>query len=290
MKQIYYYSEKLYKYFELIYWYLVSRICLKHKSKKIMNVIKTNRIFLSTSENFLTEQNYEKNDYGIPLHIYKKINKKINNRLTYSDLVPVLLRFLKKENIKYLEIGVSVLKNYMQINNQIKNATLVAYDINKPVDVYKKLFNKVNNLNPKLKYSDTADNNLYYFQGDVLDKEDTSSFITLLNLKYDFVMSDAMHTKKGIISEFDNIIKNQLEEIFILYYDDLDFPGLQEAAYENYVKLLSQDENLNFYTFWISGWVGQHEKMHKNGIISNLDIETLLNKEKIRLPFFKKIS
>ena len=29
-------------------------------------------------------------------------------------------------------------------------------------------------------------------------------------------------------------------------------------------------------TFYINGWVGQHEKLHKNGLISNIDFYQVL--------------
>ena len=125
---------------------------------------------------------------------------------------------------------------------------------------------------------------------DVLDKNNTSEFSDILDIKYDFVMSDAMHTKNGILSEFENIINTNLNDEFILYYDDLDFPELESAALENFNILNKNYENLNFYTFWISGWVGQNEKMHKNGFITNLDIEDYFKIKKVKLPFFKKIN
>ena len=111
-----------------------------------------------------------------------------------------------------------------------------------------------------------------------------------LNKKYDFVMSDAMHTKEGIISEYENIISGSLNSNFIIYYDDLDFPELLNAAKKIANDLSKNHQNLSFFTFWISGWVGNHEKMHKNGIISNLPIKDILKKEKIKLPFMREVN
>ena len=39
-------------------------------------------------------------------------------------------KFLKKQNINYLEIGVSVMKNYLQIANQFNNSLIVGFDNN----------------------------------------------------------------------------------------------------------------------------------------------------------------
>ena len=46
--------------------------------------------------------------------------------------------------------------------------------------------------------------------------------------KFDFIFSDALHTPEAIRSEYELIIKDSLAENFIIYYDDLDFIGLEE--------------------------------------------------------------
>ena len=257
---------------------------------KLVSIIKENRKFLNSIDTFITSKDYEKNDYGIPGNIFKNIDKPINNKPTYSDLIIFLTGCFNKKNINYLEIGVSVMKNFMQINNHLKEATLVAYDINEIVNTFSRNYKKSNYSNKNLFLSELNNNTLYYYQGDVLSLDDTKDFSNTLNLKYDFIMSDAMHTKEGIVSEFKNIIEDKLSDEFILYYDDLDFPELEDAAENNFYQLKKRYENLYFYTFWISGWVGQHEKMHKNGFITNINIEEYLKEEKIKLPFFKKLS
>ena len=59
----------------------------------------------------------------------------------------------------------SVLKNYLQINNGIQNSNIVAFDINE--------------INPNfkdLKYLEKNDNNLFYFKGSVLSNADAEGF------------------------------------------------------------------------------------------------------------------
>ena len=110
---------------------------------------------------------------------------------------------------------------------------------------------------------------------------------------FDFVFSDALHAKTAVEKEFESIIKNNLKDNFIIYYDDLKLGGknntVEEAVKIIYKKLNSENNNTSLYTFWIYGWLGQYEDMHKNAIITNIDIESILEKENIRLPFFKKI-
>ena len=282
-----YYFRKIYMFLELKFWNYISFIYFSQKNKKLKEIIHKNRKFLNAHKTFILKDEYKKNDFGIPKHIFENINKPINNRLTYSDLIPFLITSYKKSEVNYLEIGVSVLKNFMQINENLKNSNLVAYDIN---DIANSFTGDFELLHPNFYTSIGEENTLHFFKGDVLNKNDIKMFKHHLNKKYDFVMSDAMHTKEGIISEYENIISGSLNSNFIIYYDDLDFPELLNAAKKIANDLSKNHQNLSFFTFWISGWVGNHEKMHKNGIISNLPIKDILKKEKIKLPFMREIN
>ena len=291
IKKILHFKNKFYKRMELFYWRAVSLLYLKNNNDELKVIIRRNRRFLSSIDNFLTFNEYEKNDYGIPKHIYQNINREINNRLTYSDLIIYLVQLFQDTRINYLEIGVSVLKNFMQINNQLEDSNLVAYDINNIVNKFSSDFTQTQRNTVRDFYqSKKGKNNIYYFKGDVLSNQDADNFEKINEFKYDFVMSDAMHTKEGILSEYENIIKGKLNNKFILYYDDLDFPELENAAIQVFKKLQINFENLSFYSFWIYGWVGQHEKMHKNGFITNLPVKEYLDLGEIKLPFFNRIT
>lgn len=107
--------------------------------------------------------------------------------------------------------------------------------------------------------------------------------------KFDIVFSDALHEPDAVRSEFELIIKNNLKKEFLIYYDDLDFPGLENELY----SIKSQLENsinreVNFYTFKIYGWIGQNEKLHKNGIITTYDLQKVLDEKNIKIFNFKK--
>ena len=122
---------------------------------------------------------------------------------------------------------------------------------------------------------------------------DANEFNDINVNKFDFIFSDALHTKSAVETEFELIIKNNLKENFIIYYDDLTLGEknntVEDAVRIIFKKLNLEDSNIKLYTFWINGWLGEHEEMHKNAIITNIDIESILNEEKIKLPFFKKI-
>ena len=255
---------------------------------ELENIIKNNRSFLKEIKEFLSPDSYKENDYGIPPNIYKEIDKPIDENITYSDLIVFLLNTIKKKsNINYLEVGVSVMKNIMQIDNALSGAKLSIYDINKIVPVFESQFEVKENTNGNFFESTSGKNKIMYFQGDVFNKKDQDLFNLSIEENFNFVFSDAMHTPEGILTEYENIIKMNLADNFMYYFDDLDFYNLLETAIHIYRDLSLSYENLNFYTFRINGWVGQNEKMHKNGIITTFDLADIFKKEGIKLLFFK---
>ena len=82
----------------------------KNSNKEFVNIIRDNRLYLSSIETFLTEDQYKVNDYGIPKKLFEHIDNKINDYPTYSDLLIFISKNMDKEKINYLEIGVSVMK------------------------------------------------------------------------------------------------------------------------------------------------------------------------------------
>lgn len=282
--QIKYYLKKLkLNYQKNIQSYEMSKFQIKNE--EFAEIIKKNREYLKTIETFLTSDQFEKIDYGIPKNLFKYIDYDINNYPTYTDLIIFMSKFLKKQNINYLEIGVSVMKNYLQIANQFNNSLIVGFDNNDLNPNFEHLFQQENSF---LSKSKIKSNDLIYFKGDLLSKKDTKLFKEL-NTKYDIIFSDALHTKVGVQAEYENIIKNSLSDEFILYFDDLDFPDLFEASKDIYDDLKNEYKELFFYSFDINGWMGEHEKFHTNGFISSLNFKKIFENEKIKLKNFKSI-
>ena len=66
--------------------------------------------------------------------------------------------------------------------------------------------------------------------------------------------------------------------------------ALKNIPYKDlFNDLNSRMTNLSFYTFKVFGWIGDYEPLHLNGIITNMDIESRLVKDNIKLPNFKKV-
>ena len=77
---------------------------------------------------------------------------------------------------------------------------------------------------------------MIYFKGSVLALTTLKSLNQFLKNKFDFVFSDALHEPHAVNSEYQLIIKNNLNENFLIYYDDLDFEGLEAE-----LKILKKD-------------------------------------------------
>ena len=249
------------------------------KNDILVSIINENRKFLRTIDKFLNEDIYKNNDYGIQRRIYEKLESEISELPTYSDFLILIISLHFKNKINYLEIGVSVLKNFLQINNGVFNSNLIAYDINK--------------INPNFKNLDSISkngNSLRYFEGSVLDRIDALKFNSKFNYKYDLIFSDALHEPDAIRKEYELLIKDNLKEEFLIYYDDLDFQGVEKELINIHYDLEKHlNKKLNLYTLKIYGWIGQHEKLHKNGIITSIDFENFLKKNNLKFYGFKKI-
>ena len=89
------------------------------------------------------------------------------------------------------------------------------------------------------------------------------------------------------MQEYQNIIKDNLADEFILYFDDLDFEGLNSTVKNIFDDLKTSNDKIYFTTFYVNGWIGQHEKLHKNGVISTINFYEILKREKIKLPLIK---
>tara|TARA_B110000444_G_scaffold257583_1_gene296341 strand:+ start:10597 stop:11475 length:879 start_codon:yes stop_codon:yes gene_type:complete len=285
------FSYKFKKAREIIFlsFYDLIRSFYKNKNTDFQEMIYKNRTIIDSKKTFLTKEDYDVNTYGIPGHIFTKIDKKINNFPTYSDLFLFFSSYLS-EKINYLEIGVSVLKNFVQLNANFESANLVAYDINPIAPSSKELFNnKMLESNSNIFYGSNKVNNneLIYFKGSVLDSDDTELFNSRIKHKYNFIFSDALHEPDAVMKEYQNIIKDNLDDEFILYFDDLDFEGLNLTVKNIFNDLKKSRDKIYFTTFYINGWIGQHEKLHKNGVISTINFYEILKREKIKLPLIK---
>jgi hypothetical protein len=292
LEKIKYHTNKLKIRLLIIFENFITNYIYKMSNEILEEIILINRDYLKTTASFLEKEQFQINDYGMDRKIYSSLDSEIKNYPTYTDIIAFISGYLAPAKINYLEIGASVLKNFMQLDHYFKNSNLVAYDINSIVPKYKENFSPIEgSANSETGiFLKEGSNSCYYFKGSVLNKEHIDNFNSYFDNKFNLVFSDALHTPEGVKSEYDNIISERLDENFILYFDDLDFPGLLSTAKDIYDDLIVSQEKVYFTTFKVYGWVGQHEKMHTNGIISTIDFYNEFKLKKINLPFRKEIN
>lgn len=243
---------------------------------------------LSKIDDFIKEINFKDTvfEYGAPDIIKQNINFN-SNQYCYSDLIC----FLIKENlidINYLEFGCSFGKNFWQIINHFNIGNYTACDIELPNhNVFSKLDLKsktilsdeifLQNSFVSHKFDYMYENKkIQYLRGNLLN-EKIYQTLNKNNIKYNFIFSDAFHEDVGIRNELDNLIKfNLIDNNFIIYYDDMEF--------DNEFNICKQKLNWFFkkpiyeYKFNIYGWIYEREHLHKNAILTDINLEESLNR------------
>ena len=262
---------------------------------ELVSIMKKNRDHLMTVNEFLPEGEYddEYNNYGIQNYIYSNLKKEIDLFPTYTDILVLLLSEFQLRNVNYLEIGTSVFKNFQQIENSLDDSILYGYDMNDLISTIKNKYNfksKIDRASKQEYFYSKERNEIFYFKNNVLSKEGGEIFRNLLDEKINVIFSDALHSEEGILSEYKNLIKGNLSNQFIYYFDDLNMYDVQDGVEKVFKDLRSNNNNVKFYSFWSYGWIGQYEKLHKIGLITTLDIASIFKKKNISLPFFKEIT
>jgi len=250
-------------------------------------IVIKNRIKLFKLGKFVDINEVNKSDdmFGVWKNT-NNLNRFLGFRLTNIDLIQFLSTLLSQK-IVYTEIGVSVLKNFYLMANFLYKSKLYAFDIN---DIYKPMEEKFKIIDKsEIKTNYLLDNNeILYFKGDVFSPDDLTAFSNEFEKKTNLIYSDADHTEKGLMFEYEYFYKLVLDEEFILYFDDINsktMPGFLKIL--DKIKSERPSSNINGYTFWINGWMGKNENQHQNGIISNLNIPIALKRNKIKLKNFK---
>ena len=258
-------------------------------SFRTLKIVLNNRKILKNLGDFVEDKYLtdSKDLYGVGKNKLL-INKRMGLRLSHIDLMQILTKNYN-EKIIYTEIGVSVLKNFFLLANFLNGAEMYAFDRNKIYKKIEKHFDLIEEYEFAKKYN-YHNNEITYFVGNVYSERDFDKFIKIQNKKTNFIFSDADHSEEGIFLEYKNYYSKNLDENFIIYFDDIN-----SATYPALEKIISdlrknRKKQIYAYTFWINGWLGKHQNQHKNAILSTFDIENFLMNERIKLKNFKTIS
>jgi hypothetical protein len=250
----------------------------------MLKYIKANRDVLNSIDNWIDEEAFSKSffQYGVPDFIRDDINKKIDSDVTYSDIIVYIANTYFRQP-SYLEIGVSVGKNFWQIINSSPNLTNVyGFDIEDINPVVEKKLSFISeekwdtkpdsikkNKSSLKKYSFNNIPSVNYVSGDVWD---VNSWSKMKNNRFNIVFSDALHTPEAIIFEFEMLVKHNLcADKFVIIWDDI-VGRMENAFYKIYKQYDKQFDAKEYYLINANGWIGQYEKgKHSIGIISNFE-------------------
>lgn len=181
---------------------------------------------------------------------------------TYSDLIGFICGQIK--DLSYLEIGVSVGKNFLQVARNFRHASLACLDVERinPVlaealggEFLETKSGKRQTVETLSGASQTIDLATYtslnttYLRGDQFSI-DTWSMLS--GKKFNFIFSDGVHTPKALIAELDFLIACDLIDRsgrFVMYWDDLVNVEMQ-SAFDTCASRLAK--------LFSNGWHGLH--------------------------------
>ncbi len=249
--------------------------------EEIRPVVLKNRETLSIIHNWIEEDVYENSlfGYGLPRQCRHQINKPINNEVTYTDTICYMQRKLRRP-INYLELGVSVGKNFFQIANYLDNSALTGFELEEINPLLEKQFSdketkeKWGTWSSSMKCEDSSlthykfgSNRIRYVSGDVFDN---NSWARLRGEKFNLIFSDAFHSPYAIEFEYSMLKKHKLLDPsgFVMIWDDLG--GSMTKPFlkiYNDLKLIYGLEARNVALNRYRGWFGQHEGKHLVGIV-----------------------
>jgi hypothetical protein len=248
-------------------------------AEELAEPIRVNRAALQSVDDWIDEEAFGRSyfQYGVPGFLKPVINKPIGNAPTYTDAM-VLLAKRYFQQLNYLEIGVSVGKNFFQLLNALDHAQFSAFDIEEinPV-LAKKLVpggktewdtpaGSIKKNRSSLSAFTYNNKKVKYLSGDVWD---ANSWSKLEGDKFNLVFSDALHTPKAILFEFEMLVKYRLlDDRFVIVWDDL--AGKMKNSFFKIIRKYNSVYRIkDIYLLEINGWVGENEGPHTVGIISN---------------------
>ncbi|HXM36487.1 MAG TPA: hypothetical protein VN920_14935 [Pyrinomonadaceae bacterium] len=255
---------------------------LRIDQAKLRIAIRNNRDTLKTVTNWIDPDSFEKSvcAYGMSLSTRGVINDAIGPQTTYSDLMAYFCKEMPLDP-NYLEIGVSVGKNFWQLLNCVERGNFWGFDIENinPVLKSKLSFTSQTKIRSSFKSSRVEEphvsrfsyegKTVRYSAGDVYDDDVWQMFD---GQKFSLIFSDASHTPAALRTEWKQISGRSLldQRGFTIVWDDLGSPGMRDA-FNDIVVDCGKDYRVgqrNACLAHVYGWVGSAEPFHPIGIIS----------------------
>jgi hypothetical protein len=253
--------------------------------RQIAPIIRQNRDALSSIPHWIEPQVYEASifQYGIPAQLRHLLDRPLNLEATYTDAICFLMTQLTSP-VNYLELGVSVGKNFFQIANFLKNSSLTGFDIEEINPVLEARFSgktvdsrwpttetSMKKVESSLTSYTFATNRVRYLSGDVFDE---GSWARLAGEKFNVVFSDAFHSPDALRFEYEMIKRYKLLDggQFIMMWDDLG--GEMTHEFVRIYRDMQVDFGLTQSNLAVNpyrGWMGEYVPKHMIGIIYRLE-------------------
>lgn len=196
----------------------------------------------------------------------------IEQEPTYSDLITFMMHSLG-DDVRYLEIGVSVGKNFLQVVERFPEARIVGLDVEQPNPVLVRQFEdiKVVHTGPRtsvetlsgapgkvtLTHYDLKRDGatVTYVQGDQFAPH---TWASLKGERFNFIFSDGVHSARAVKDELEHLLRNDLIDRgrFLMYWDDLVNIEMQTAFVENCDRLAKLFPKSERGLHWIHGTYG----------------------------------
>lgn len=239
-------------------------------------IIEGNRRYLNSIPQWITEADYRasRSGYGCPERLLPLLSLPIDDALTYTDLL-VDAATRMGGSVKYLEIGVSVGKNFFVMSNALHDARLYGFDWERINPTLERQFEKVAEHSPATRYR-FGTNDITYVRGDVFHEE---GWCALAGHRFNIVFSDACHQQHALLHEFGMLQRLDLidrAQLFMLWDDlDRDPAGPVSQAFWEIARLLHEDIGVpdeGAFMLQANGWLGQHEHTHTIGVINTIGL------------------
>ena len=204
--------------------------------------------------------------YGVPIQLASPIAGSVDriplNEIESEVTSPDLLAFIAKlslPKLSYLEIGVSVGKTLLQLNDQVSGASFVGIDIEEIYPIIREHFDTCEEIwraespysvetlsNGMVNKTATAlrlesrrfGNTLEYVSADQFNDD---TWARLKGRRFNLIFSDGVHSPEALRAELQFLIKHDLidRDGLVMLWDDLAHPDMQAAFVDN-AKTLCQ--------------------------------------------------
>lgn len=161
---------------------------------------------------------------------------------TYTDLIAFICG--QFANLSYLEIGVSVGKNFLQIARNFPRASLACLDVERMNPVLaealggefaetksgkRQTVDTLSGARQKIDLATYASGNTVYLRGDQFSAD---TWAMLSGRKFNCIFSDGVHSPEALLAELDFLLASDLIDTsgrFVMYWDDLVDIAMQSA-------------------------------------------------------------